>query len=210
MRPARWSPTPTQSRRIRRRRAAGGSALAYDYIHMQNHLDPDGKPADIGSMNHKKPGPIGRVRRDRSLCHLRRSAVRPGPVHRIPSARPHDAGWRPSMFRRPTMAAITVASRTYRSGPSTERALGRWAVTPGIEYGRPTHDYPDFTHAAIGGNETSTSLGVRGRAVSAGTARPLLLRVQLPVHLPGTVSGHVRQRQAPVSRSKRTSSRRTG
>ena len=31
----------------------GWISLAYDYIHMQNHLDADGKAADIGSMNHR-------------------------------------------------------------------------------------------------------------------------------------------------------------
>ena len=37
---------------------AGGGwvGLAYDYVHMQNHLDPDGKAADIGSMNTQRLG----------------------------------------------------------------------------------------------------------------------------------------------------------
>ena len=37
---------------------AGGGwiSASYDYVHMQNHLDADGKAADIGSMNSQRLG----------------------------------------------------------------------------------------------------------------------------------------------------------
>jgi hypothetical protein len=140
-------------------KGGGWVSLAYDYIHMQNHLDPDGKAADIGSMNHQSLGLSGEYG---VTDHF---AIYGG----LPYVQAQYTGSHPHILTTPD--GVPHVSQTddgsYHGsfqdvsiGAKYGMSIGRWAVSPGIEYGRPTHDYPDFTHAAIGGNETSTSLGL--------------------------------------------------
>ncbi len=140
--------------------AGGGWAgLAYDYVHMQNHLDPDGKPADIGSMNTQ------RLAVSAEYGVTDRLAIYAG----LPYVQSQYTGSYPHTLTTPD--GVVHVSQTddgsYHGsfqdisiGTKYSLSAGGWAVTPGIEYGRPTHDYPDFTHAAIGTNESQLSFGV--------------------------------------------------
>src|SRR5262249_8563847 len=137
----------------------GWVGLSYNYVHMQYHLDPDGRKIDIGSMNSQ------RVDLNAEYGITDRLAVYAG----VPYVQSQYTGSHPHTIITP--AGVVHVSQTddgsYHGSfqdvtIATKYAFsaGGWAVTPGIVYGRPTHAYPDFTHAAIGANEEVLSFGV--------------------------------------------------
>jgi hypothetical protein len=138
---------------------SGWVEVTYDYVHMQNHLDADGKAADIGSINTQRLA----------------AAVEYGLTDRVvvwgvlPYIQSQYTGSYPHTITTPD--GVVHVSQTddgsYHGsfqdisvGTKYLTSLGQWAIAPVAQYSRPTHDYPDFTHAAIGANESRASVGV--------------------------------------------------
>ena len=69
---------------------SGWVALVYDYVHMQNHLDPDGNAFDIGSMNTQRVAAQVEYGLTDRVVGLGRASLHSEPVHRIASAHDHD------------------------------------------------------------------------------------------------------------------------
>jgi len=147
---------------------AGGGwiSASYDYVHMQNHLDANGKANDIGSMNSQRLG----VSAEYGVTD--RFAIYGG----VPYVQSQYTGSHPHVLVTPDGVAHVSQTddgsyhgsfQDVSIGTKYAMSAGGWTVTPGVEYGRPTHDYPDFTHAAIGTNESILSFGVAtGRILS--------------------------------------------
>jgi hypothetical protein len=144
---------------------SGWVALGYDYVHMQNHLDPNGHAFDIGSMNTQRIAaqveygltdnvavwgvlPYVQSQYTGSFPH---TVTTPDGVVHVSQA---DDGSYHGSFQDVSVGAKYMTS--FRG----------WAVSPVAEYNQPSHAYPDFTHAAIGTNESKGSVGVfTGRVI---------------------------------------------
>jgi hypothetical protein len=144
---------------------SGWVALGYDYVHMQNHLDPDGHAFDIGSMNTQ------RVAAQVEYGLTDRLAI----WGVLPYIQSQYTGSYPHTMTTPD-GVVNVSQTDDGSyhgsfqdvsiGTKYGTSYGRWAIAPVIEYSQPTHAYPDFTHAAIGTNESRGSVGVfTGRVI---------------------------------------------
>jgi hypothetical protein len=138
---------------------SGWVALGYDYVHMQNHLDPDGQAFDIGSMNTQR---IAAQVEYGFTDHVVAWGVLPYIQSQYTGSYPHAIT---------TPDGVVHVSQTddgsYHGsfqdvsvGTKYLTSYGRWAIAPVAVYSRPTHAYPDFTHAAIGTNESTGSIGV--------------------------------------------------
>jgi hypothetical protein len=140
---------------------AGGGwvAVQYDYIHLQYHLDPNGDKVDIGSMNGRavttqiEYGVTDRLAVYAALPYIER---------KYSGSSPHTA-----IYPDGTRYVSETDDGSYHGsfqdwlvGTKYQMGVGSWMVTPTIAYGYPTHDYYTFSHAAIGGNQKKTDVGI--------------------------------------------------